>query len=351
MESNEFNRNAVFRVLDANINRAAEGLRTLEEYFRFIAEDATVSATLKQLRHDLAGVVSKFDRRELLSNRDVSGDIGCSIQTDSERNRADVQSIIAAAIQRVQQSLRCLEEYGKLIDPAIGEALEQIRYRAYDVFSDVELLAMRDLGWLENARLYVLIDCQLPFTEFLAKVSDLSNAGVDIIQIRDKQRDARTILEYARHLADHLDKDRTRIVMNDRVDLAALVGSGVHLGQEDLPIADVRPLLPSGRVIGISTHGIDQVLQAKLDGADYLGCGPTFASQTKAFERFPGLDFLGQVAHQTTLPAFAIGGISLDRLDEVLSTGIQRVAVSHAIWHAKNPAAVAHEFAQRLAIF
>ncbi len=350
MKPNAVDRQSVYRILDANRNRASEGLRTLEEHFRFISEHPALSLTLKQMRHDLMTQINRFDRIELLRNRDVSGDIGCSLKTESETRRESVESVIAAAVQRVQQSLRCLEEYGKVIDPAIAASLEQLRYRAYEVFAKVELSMTRDTLWLKQAKLYALIDCQLPKQEFLARACSISQAGVDIIQIRDKQRDARVILDYSRSLADQLDPHRTRIIVNDRVDIAALTGDGVHLGQEDLPIGDARSMLPSIRSIGISSHTIEQALAAEIAGADYIGCGPTFASQTKSFDSFAGLGFLKQVSETVSIPAFAIGGISFDRLDDVLATGIQRVAVGHAIWHAPDPAATAGQFAERLKV-
>jgi len=294
-------------------------------------------------------VISKWERLEMIKNRDVSGDVGCSIKTATEASRESVESIVAAAVHRVQQSLRCLEEYGKYIDAAIAAEIEQLRYRAYKVFAEVELSTTRNVAWLTKARLYVLVDCQLPLKEFLARATSVSQAGVDILQLRDKQRNARDILEYSRHLFDELDPTRTRIIVNDRVDLASVVGSGVHLGQEDLPIATARTLLPANRSIGISTHTIEQAMIAERDGANYLGCGPTFPSQTKSFDAFPGLDFLMDVSEKISIPAFAIGGISLVRIDEVLATGIYRVAVGHAIWNAKDPAATSHRFAERLA--
>ncbi len=350
LTSNTLNR--VYRILDANANRAAEGLRTVEECIRFVIEDSAISTEVKQLRHDLMSLVAKFDRIELLTNRDADSDIGRSIKTESEKVREDFSSIVAAASQRVQQSFRCLEENTKLIDPSIASEFEQLRYRAYSLLATIELRVRRGsswLGpWLERARLYVLIDCQKPLAEFLARCDALSQAGVDVLQIRDKQQDTRVLLEYTGSLCNRLDADRTRVIINDRVDIASTIGCGVHLGQEDLPIANARSLLSFNQLIGISTHSIEQAIEAQSLGADYIGCGPTFPSRTKTFGQFSGLDFLCQVAQQISIPSFAIGGITLEQLDEVLATGIRRVAVSHAIWQAQDPAAAAHAFSQRL---
>src|SRR5205823_3080461 len=97
-------------------------------------------------------------------------------------------------------------------------------------------------------------------------------------------------------------------------------------GQEELSLKDARQIVGPDMLIGVSTHSIEQARQAVLQGADYLGLGPTFPSGTKRFDEFPGLHFLRQIAAEIVLPAFAIGGITLENLPQVLATGIRRVA-------------------------
>jgi thiamine-phosphate pyrophosphorylase len=137
--------------------------------------------------------------------------------------------------------------------------------------------------------------------------------------------------------------------MNDRPDLAVLAqADGVHLGQEELSVKDARRIVGPEMLIGVSTHSIKQARQAVLDGANYIGVGPTFPSTTKNFETFPGLDLLRAVATEIRLPAFAIGGITLENLPQVLATGIQRVAMSGAITGIENPENSVHEFLKML---
>jgi thiamine-phosphate pyrophosphorylase len=139
--------------------------------------------------------------------------------------------------------------------------------------------------------------------------------------------------------------------MNDRPDLAAVChADGVHLGQEDLSVKDARTIVGADALIGVSTHTIEQARQAVLDGANYIGVGPTFPSGTKHFENFPGLEFLRAVAAEIRLPAFAIGGITPANLPQVLSTGITRIAVSGTIISAPDPAAVVNNLLDQLAI-
>ena len=132
--------------------------------------------------------------------------------------------------------------------------------------------------------------------------------------------------------------------MNDRPDLAILShADGVHLGQTDLAVKEVRQLVGANCLVGVSTHNIEQARQAVLDGANYLGVGPVFPSRTKSFQQFPGLPFLQQVACEVRLPAFAIGGINLENAGSVLESGIGRLAVAAAVTEAADMAAAVRD--------
>jgi thiamine-phosphate pyrophosphorylase len=157
------------------------------------------------------------------------------------------------------------------------------------------------------------------------------------------------LLDRAGRLRDLTDSSETLFVMNDRPDLAVLAGAdGVHVGQEELTVRVVRRIVGPEMLIGISTHNLDQARPAVLDGASYLGVGPTFPSGTKSFNEFPGLEFARQVAAEIQLPAFAIGGIDVHNIRQVLATGIRRVAVSGAVAEAEAPAAAARRLLELL---
>ena len=142
---------------------------------------------------------------------------------------------------------------------------------------------------------------------------------------------------------------RTIFLLNDRADLAQLADAdGVHLGQDDLSVAEARKLLGPGKLVGVSTHCLADAKRAVMDGANYIGCGPTFASRTKHFSRYAGLDYLREVGASIGLPAFAIGGLNLANLDDVLATGFSRIAVGDAVTGAADPAAVLLQLRQRL---
>ena len=137
--------------------------------------------------------------------------------------------------------------------------------------------------------------------------------------------------------------------MNDRPDLAVLsAADGVHVGQDELSVKDTRAIVGPHALIGVSTHNIDQARRAVLDGANYIGVGPTFPSTTKNFESFPGLNFIRTIATEISLPAFAIGGITLNNIPQVISAGLRRVALSGAVVNVSDPAAGVREFLSQL---
>ena len=339
---------ARLRILDANANRASEGLRVVEEYVRFQLADPYLSRELKQARHDLAVALETLPLAERLAARDTPGDVGTRITTATEGIRESVEQVVAANLERVAQALRCLEEYAKGYRPSLAVAAESIRYRTYRLAQTV-VRRPEALRRLTDARLYVLLDGGADEASFARLAESLVAAGVDILQLRDKRLDDRDLIARARRLRTITRGTSTLFVMNDRPDLATLSDAdGVHVGQEELSVADVRRIVGANMLIGVSTHAPDQARAATLDGADYLGCGPTFPSSTKQFESFPGLDYLKQVAAEIGLPAFAIGGITLERLPEVLATGVRRIAVSGAVTQAADPVAAAKQLAARL---
>lgn len=338
----------VWRVLDVNANRAAEGLRTIEEVARLVCEDAVCSQWTKSLRHELGEAVARLDRTERLNARSTETDAGTGCETDTEVLRTDWRGLIHAACERVGQSLRCLEEFSKLIDIEVATQFKALRYQAYDQLARIELRLCQPHS-LQISRLCVLVDCLLPIAEFKVSMKKLSQSGADLIQLRDKQADGGKLCEYARAAIEAVDSSRTQIVVNDRVDVALASGAaGVHLGQTDMSLPDARRIVGQRMWIGISTHSIEQALEAEAAGADYIGCGPTFPSATKSFDHFPGINFLREVSQRICIPAFAIGGIQHDNVDQVLSSGCSRIAVSAAVHAANDPVNALFELKHKL---
>jgi len=339
---------SLLRIIDVNANRAAEGLRVVEEYVRFVLDDAHLTQLQKQLRHDLNEALQFLSRDNLCAARDTEQDIGTNVTTPAEFERRTVRDVAAANQKRVEQSLRALEEFIKPLSTDSAGRIEQLRYRAYTLGRAIELTD-HACQQLEQAALYVLVDAGETLDDFAETVSGLIRAGVHLLQLRAPQCDDRLVVERGHCLRELTRGTPTRFIMNNRPDLAVVThADGVHLGQDDLSVKDARAVTGTKMLIGVSTHSISQARQAVIDGANYLGCGPTFPSQTKAFHDFPGLAFLEAVHREIALPPFAIGGIDQANLAAVRATGFSRIAVSNAVTGAADPALAVRQLLNEL---
>jgi thiamine-phosphate pyrophosphorylase len=207
---------------------------------------------------------------------------------------------------------------------------------------------------LESARLYLCTDARRERGD-LAEFADAALAGgVDIIQLRDKgsageQRfgalEARTELAALEVLADAARRHGALLAVNDRADIARAAGADVlHLGQDDLPLEVARDIVGPDVVIGRSTHDAEQAGAAAAEAVDYFCVGPCWPTPTKPGRAAPGLDLVrtaGEIG--SAKPWFAIGGIDLDRVPEVLAAGATRIVVVRAITAAEDPAAAARQ--------
>jgi len=338
----------LLRILDANANRAAEGLRAVEEYLRFVLDDRHLTQLCKELRHELSTTVADLWTEARRAARETQRDVGTEITTQQEYQRDDARGVLTANFQRALQSLRCLEEYCKPLDVKIAQKLEALRYRAYTLQRALEV-TLTSCQRLAEAKLYVLIDgCSTP-QSFEQTAQTLVAAGVNVLQLRDKKLSDRSLLERARLLREITKGASTLLIINDRPDLALLADvDGVHVGQDELSVKDARRVVGPDRLVGVSTHSLDQARLAVLDGADYLGVGPTFPSPTKQFDEYPGLPLLREVADEIRLPAFAIGGVTPENLPQVLATGFYRVAIGSAVVDDADPVVAVAEFLKTL---
>ncbi|MCH2115838.1 MAG: thiamine phosphate synthase, partial [Pirellulales bacterium] len=352
---------ATMRVLDASFNRAMEGLRVSEDFVRFALNDHHLTEALKSLRHDLLSTIQTLPRSQRIASRDISSDVGTAITVAGENDRQGLSSVFFANIQRARQSLRSLEEFGKTIETQFGKQMELLRYRLYTLEKAVAI-TYEAVDNLAELPLCVLVHGCDSLPTFSRLTKQLVHAGIGMIQLRDKCLGDDQLVERARVLVklvraggspspDPALRGRRSVlaVVNDRPDIAAAVDAdGVHLGQEDLSVKDARAILGPDKLIGVSTHSLDQARASVLDGANYLGAGPTFPSSTKAFEVFPGLEFLRALTEEIRLPTFAIGGINTENVPQVLATGIHRIAVGSAITDANDPVDAARQILQAL---
>ena len=200
-------------------------------------------------------------------------------------------------------------------------------------------------------RLYVILDAALISIPEKDCARNLVDAGVLLIQYRNKRASARQLFETSSKLAEFLKPAGVQFIVNDRADVAALSGAdGVHVGQEDLEVEQAREVIGAGKWVGVSTHNTEQFQQsAAKTSADYLAVGPIFATGSKENpDPVVGLDFVRQTRALTDKPIVAIGGITLERAAEVVSAGADAVAVISDILLAENPGKRARQFVDLL---
>lgn len=326
-----------YRILDAAANRVREGLRVVEDYARFGLNDEHLSRILKTCRHDLAAIISHLPENALLTSRDTVNDVGTTITTPSEYHRSSAIDVIRAAFKRTQEALRTLEEYSKVIDASLSPRFEQLRYRLYTA-EKIVLRTNQSIEQLHQQHVYLLVQEEVCTNGLESVVKSALDAGVRLFQLREKSLGDRRLIEQARRVRAWTRAANAILIINDRPDIAVLADAdGVHVGQKELSVQDARKIVGADRFVGVSTHSIEQARQAVLDGADYLGVGPTFPSQTKSFENFPGLRLISEVAKEIRLPWFAIGGIDQSNAGQVLDAGTSRVAVSSVICRSDSP--------------
>lgn len=339
---------SAMRILDANANRAREALRVMEDYSRFIVDDADVCVRLKSIRHDLRAALDRLGPGVLEANRDVAGDVGTTLKTDAEGNRASVAAVVIAAGKRLGESLRSIEEYLKTMDAGAAAAVESLRYRAYDA----EQRLQRRLGTAiaPQWRLCVLITESLCARPWLDVLDAALEGGADCIQLREKNLEDGRLLGRATVVVERCRAAGAASIINDRADVALLVGAdGVHLGQSDLPVGHVRRLVGRQLLIGVSTASMAQAEAAAKAGADYCGVGPMFHTTTKDKPQLAGPAYLREYLARVPLPHLAIGGINDRNVGELLDAGVAGVAVSSYVCACDEPAAAVRRLCAALA--
>lgn len=203
---------------------------------------------------------------------------------------------------------------------------------------------------LRDFRLYVIIDVKTARGRDLVDIAGEAIAGgADIIQLRDKGSPARDVVETGRAIRKAVDRDKAIFIINDRPDIALAVGAdGVHLGQEDLPVIAARSILGKDKIIGLSTHSLEQAVEAQNSGADYIGVGPIFSTPTKPEYKAVGLEIIKKVKEINRLPFVVIGGIDASNIDDVIAAGAGRIAVVRAVCGAEDIKGAAKKLKDKL---
>jgi len=336
---------AVFRIIDANFNRAREATRLMEEYCRFALNSSELSNRAKTLRHRICDTVARLDANIIITARNVHTDVGRGMTVQGQLVRRNLQDCFTAAAKRLTEALRVLAETTQTLKPDVAKVLEQLRFDAYSLEKDT-LTKSSTAKRFSSVRLYVLINATAGSTD--SQILRLSAAcvagGADCIQLRAKGIIDKKTYELAGKIVILCKKAGVISIVNDRVDIAAAVGAdGVHLGQDDLPLEQGRKLQLEPMIFGISTHSIDQLKSAIDQRPDYVSLGPAFATGTKPGAAPAGPKYINDAMRllaDTAIGHVAIGGITVDNIEEVIRAGAKNIAVCAAVSKAADPEAM-----------
>lgn len=336
----------VARVLDANLNRAREALRTVEDYARFALADSAAATAAKDLRHRLRPIAAGLDG--LLAARAIETDPGRETKTPAERQRTDAADVAAAAFSRAGEALRCIEEYAKLVRPSAAAAAERLRYALYGLEPHVLLRGPRRAA-LRAAGLYVILTealCRRPWRETATAVLD---AGCTCVQLREKSLSDRELLARACWLREQAAARGALLIVNDRADIARLCGAdGVHVGQDDVAVTAARRLAGGHALVGKSTHDLEQLEAALAEAPDYVAVGPMFATTTKPQAAVAGPALLRAARARTALTLVCIGGIDATRAAPLRADGADAICVCSAVISAADPGRAAAELLEAI---
>jgi thiamine-phosphate pyrophosphorylase len=211
------------------------------------------------------------------------------------------------------------------------------------------LAPRKRLCTLADVYLYVITVPPTDARSYKDMVAAACAGGADAVQLRDKTLGPRALIQLCRELQAVCDKSGALLILNDRVDVALAADvDGVHVGQDDIPARTARQMLGHRKVLGVSTHSVAQAFQAQGDGADYVSCGPLFATPTKPDYKPVGLELLKQYRSMVRVPFVAIGGVDASNAEEVVKAGAERVAVVRAVCGAPDVEAAARELREKV---
>jgi len=323
----------VYQIIDANLDRAREGLRVLEDWARFGIGGNSFVAKIKNYRQ----ILGRNHLEIYKQSRNYIEDECKGLTHKEQNNRKTPEQIISSNAGRVQEALRVLEEFSRLHNKELSKIASEIRYEIYNLEVDLLNLSKNKESEeiLKENDLYVIT---YPKDNLLEIIEDVLIAGVKIIQHRFKTGTDKDFLEEAIKIKNLCERYNSLFIINDRVDIAlASNADGIHLGQDDLDLKTARKLLGYSKIIGISANNEIDISKALKDGCDYIGIGPVFETATKKDKKPLGIEKIQTLTKDLNVPWFAIGGVTTNNISHLISSGFQKVALVSQIMNSKCP--------------
>ena len=323
----------ISQIIDANLDRAREGLRVLEDWARFGLGNEDFVIRIKNFRQ----ILGKNHLEIYKLSRNHIEDQCKGLSHIEQTQRKSPSKIISTNSARIQEALRVIEEFSRDHNNKLSKIASEIRYEIYTL--EIELLNFNarkraELIISEN-NLYSITEHRENLLEIIEKIL---LGGVKIIQHRFKKGNDKEHLKEAKEIKDLCKKYNSLFIVNDRIDIAlACNADGVHLGQDDIDIITARKLLDSSKIIGVSANNSTDINNALKNGCDYIGIGPVFHTSTKKNKESLGLEKIKTLTKDLTIPWFAIGGINKSNISFLKNYGIRKVAVISGLLNSEDP--------------
>ena len=323
----------IFQIIDANLDRAREGLRVIEDWARFGLGEENFVNRIKNFRQ----ILGKNHLEIYKKSRNYSEDQCKGLTHIEQIKRKTPEQIISSNSARVQEALRVIEEFSRLHNNELSNIVSEIRYEVYTLEIELLRLSKRKKSGeiIKENDLYVITDQR---ENLLEKIEEILIAGVKIIQHRFKKGTDKDHLEEAIKIKNLCKRHNSLFIINDRIDIAlASDADGIHLGKDDLELKTARKLLGHSKIIGISANNETDISNALKDGCDYLGIGPVFETSTKKNKKPIGIEKIKILTKDLNIPWFAIGGITTTNISYLKSYGFKKVALVSQLMNSENP--------------
>ena len=323
----------IFQIIDANLDRAREGLRVLEDWARFGLGENKYVIKIKNFRQ----ILGKNHLEIYKKSRNYIEDESKGLSHIEQLKRKTPQQIINSNAGRVQEALRVVEEFSRLHNHELSKIASGIRYEIYTLEIDLLYLSKykKSEEILKEHDLYVITDQKENLLEI---IEDLLIAGVKIIQHRFKVGTDKDNLREALQIKSLCTRYDSLFIINDRVDIAlASNADGIHLGQDDLDLKTARKLMGHSKIIGVSANNEIDISKALKDGCDYIGIGPVFDTKTKKNKKAIGIKKVKKLTKDLTIPWFVIGGITTNNISDLRNSGFNKVALVSELMNSEDP--------------
>ena len=323
----------IYQIIDANLDRAREGLRVLEDWARFGLGKEKYVEKIKNFRQ----ILGKNHLEVYKQSRNHIKDKCKGLTHQEQFNRITCEQIISSNSARVQEALRVIEEFSRLQNHELSKIASEIRYEIYNI--EIELLSYskfkKSEEILKENDLYVITDQK---DNLLEIIEEILIAGVRIIQYRFKTGTDQDHLQEAIQIKNLCKRYNSLFIVNDRIDIAlASNADGIHLGQDDLDLKTARKLLGYSKIVGISANNAIDISNALKEGCDYLGIGPVFETTIKESKKPLGIENIKTLTKDLNIPWFAIGGIKSNNISYLKRNGFKKVALVSELMNSEDP--------------